>query len=76
MKIDINKSAYIPCFWYEKLKHLAFPGIIQTQHLLCNHYKIKPDFFDCFPPKTVRNINSILLAENSNLDPTMIMDMS
>ncbi|EAR94488.2 ubiquitin carboxyl-terminal hydrolase (macronuclear) [Tetrahymena thermophila SB210] len=76
LQINFDKSAYIPCFWYEKLKYLANPGIIHTQHLLCNHSKIKPDFFDCFPPKTSRNANSILMAENSNMDPTMIMDLS
>lgn len=38
--------------------------MIITSHLLCNHNKIKPDYFDCFPP--IQNKVNTSLNESSN----------
>ncbi len=51
MKIDPAHGSYLPSFWYEKLLYCTNPGMIMTSHLLCPHGLIKPDYFDCFPPK-------------------------
>ncbi|EGR29222.1 ubiquitin carboxyl-terminal hydrolase family protein, putative [Ichthyophthirius multifiliis] len=74
MNLNINKSAFLPCYWYEKLVNMANPGMIITQHLICCHGKLKPDFFDCFPPK--QNKNSVIIADSSTMDPSILVDMS
>lgn len=74
LKIDEERSVYLPGFWYEKLKYLAKPGPLASHHLLCPHGKVKPDYFDCFPPRSTNHrpsASSMLMAEGSVIDVTM-----
>ena len=64
IQLDSSQLAYLPIFWYEKLLYLSNPGMIITSHLLCTHNKIKPDYFDCFPPRSV----STSLNESTNTE--------
>lgn len=63
-----SQTAYLPGFWYHKLKFTANPGPLICSHLLCLHGKIKPDYFDCFPPKNTKSANSILIGETSTME--------
>ena len=64
MKLNLKDSAYLTCFWYEKLRFMSNPGMVVSTHLVCEHGLIKPDYFDCFPPK-VMNLNETNSLESS-----------
>lgn len=52
VKLKESELAYIPNYWYEKAISLAYPGMIHSSHLFCKHGRIKPNYYDCFPPKS------------------------
>ena len=67
------KFGYLPNFWFEKCISLTSPGTIHTLHLLCKHGKMRPSYYDCFPPKNKFNTinqDSSYNVERSFLDLT------
>ena len=77
MKLEVDQLAYLPGFWYQSLLHTARPGPIMTSHLLCKHGQIKPDYFDCFPPKFLqqnKRNTMVDIQENSVIEGSMCID--
>ncbi len=74
MTFEDSKLAFLPGFWYDKFLNCKYPQPIMSAHLMCEHKKIKPDYFDCFPPKQNKNSTNPFLNENSMMEGSMCVD--
>lgn len=56
-KLEEKSFTFIPNFWYEKFLTLKSPGFIHSIQHICKHNKLKPDYYDCFPPSSISKSN-------------------